>query len=625
MKVQNNIKGFYDGLRPIRRTPVDEWSDKNVILTSENSAEPGPFRTARVPYARAIMQDLSPTSQVTDVVFMKGVQLIATTMALNMVGCYADIDPCGMLYVMPTLDLAKAISIDRFDPMVNNSRSLRKIIKPKRKRDSGNTTLKKSFRGGRINFAGANSAPSLRSRPARVLILDETDAYPLDLSGEGSPISLAEKRQVTYGDKRKTFKLSTPKRKNASVIEFEYEQTDQRKYFLPCPECDAAQHLIFYNIKWEPGKFDTVYYECEHCKHHIKEIYKTQMLDRGEWIPTAPQNINPKKKGYHLNSLYSPLGMLSWSSIVEMYEKALKKPELMITFVNTILGESYAEDEGDAPAWESLYNRACESNAPGLLVSDNIAFLTCGVDVQRDRIEYEVVGWCNGGISYSVDYKVIEGSTAERPTWDALGKVLNHKWTRPDGAQLDIKVMAIDSGYNAPEVYGFCQRNPGGRVIATKGEGLTIPIGQPSQVQVAGTGKKIGAHRVWGVGQDILKTQLYGQFNLTRGENGEVPEGYCFFPAYGANYFKMLTAERWQLTVNKKGFMVYAWTLPAHTRNEALDCRVYARAAASLVGLDRFTAVDFENMRISYRNKPNAGKQQGGGSPLLDGKSFWDE
>lgn len=624
MTKQSNIKGFIDGLRPIKRITVDEWSDKNVMLTSENSAEPGPFRTDRVPYAREIMQDLSPTSPVTDIIAMKGVQLIFTTMGVNTVGCYVDIDPCSIMYVMPTLDLAKAISTDRFTPMVENSRRLRKLIKSARKRDSGNTTLKKSFRGGRINFAGANSAPSLRARPARVLILDETDAYPLDLSGEGSPISLAEKRQVTYGDKRKTFKLSTPKRKNASIIEFEYLQTDQRKYFVPCPDCNAAQHLIFSNLKWEPGKFDTVYYQCEHCGHHIKEIYKTQMLERGKWIATAPQNLNPKKKGYHLNSLYSPLGMLSWSSIADMYEKALLKPELMITFVNTILGESYAEDEGDAPAWEALYNRACESYKPGIVHSENIAFLTCGVDVQRDRIEWEVVGWSFGGVSGSVDYGVIEGSTGDRKTWDKLGLLLNQKWQRPDGAQMEIKVMAVDSGFNAPEVYGFVNRNPGGRVIAIKGEGLQTPIGQPMQTNISVAGKKIGTCRVWGVGQDILKTQLYAQLNLTRGENGEVPEGYCFFPAYSPHYFKMLTAERWVLKVNKRGFMEYVWDLPPHTRNEALDCRVYARAAASLVGLDRFTATDFEKLRTSYGNKPNAGKRQGGGSPLRDGESFWD-
>lgn len=623
MSNTKNIRGFMDGLRPIKRTTVDEWSDANVVLTSENSAEPGPFRTDRVPYARDIMRDLSPTSGVTDIIWMKGVQLIATTTALNTLGCFADIDPCGMMYVMPTLDLAKAISTDRFTPMVDNSRRLRRLFKRSGKRDSGNSILKKSLRGGRINFAGANSAPSLRSRPARVLILDEPDAYPLDLSGEGSPIALAEGRQVTYGDRRKTFKLSTPKRKGTSVIEFEYLQTDQRKYFLPCPHCAAAQHLIFANLKWEPKKFNTVYYECEHCHEPIKEIFKTQMLERGEWIATAPENLNPKKKGYHLNSLYSPLGMLSWAEIVEKYEKALLKPELMITFINTILGETYSDDEGDAPQWEALYNRACESYTPGALISDNVAFITCGVDVQRDRIEYEVVGWCNGAVSYSIDYNVIEGDTADRKTWDKLGLLLNQKWTRPDKAQLDIKLMCVDMGYNAGQVYGFCNRHPGGRVIATQGQSLSIPVGTPAQVQVAIGGKKIGAHRVWGVGQDLLKTQLYGCLNLTRGENGEVPEGYCFFPAYAPHYFKMLTAERWVMKVNKKGFLEYVWELPSHTRNEALDCRVYARAGAHVVGLDRMTPAEIEKMRVSYLTKSNDGKKQGGGSPLLEGESFW--
>lgn len=581
----NVLDGFADGLKPIPLTTVSQWADKNRFLSSESSAEPGPWRTSRTPYLKDILDDLSPNSPVNEVIAMKGVQLGYTEGGLCVVGCYIDIAPCPIMYVMPTLDMSKAISETRIDPMIEMSPSLKKRVNPSRSRDSGNTKFTKRYPGGVLVLSGANSAASLRSRPVKVLVLDEVDAYPLSVDNEGSPIALAEKRTSTFGSKRKIYKLSTPTVQGQSVITTEYDKTDKRKYHVPCPHCDHKQELEFENLKWDEGKYDTVMYYCRSCGAGIEERYKPRMLENGEWVVTAPENKNAYRKGYHINSLYSPLGWLSWAQIAQQWEEAQKDTNLMRVFVNTILGEAYRE-KGEAPPWENLYNRreTYRMNQPPA----EVAFITVGVDVQKDRLELEVVGWCRNKRTYSVDFRVLMGDTSSRPVWDDLAKVVSETWTREDGAEIGMRLMAVDTGYNTQHVYDFCKRFDVTRVIPVKGnESQQVMVAPPRQVDVTASGKKIGRVKVWHVGVSVIKSELYGFLRQEKDENGNIPYGYCHFPQYEPNYFRGLTAEELQMKMNSRGYRVYQW-VKKYDRNEPIDCRVYARAAASVVGLDRF-------------------------------------
>jgi len=47
-------------LRPEPKLRVSEWADEKRVLASVASGEPGPWRTARTPYLREIMDRLSP-------------------------------------------------------------------------------------------------------------------------------------------------------------------------------------------------------------------------------------------------------------------------------------------------------------------------------------------------------------------------------------------------------------------------------------------------------------------------------------------------------------------------------------------------------------------------------------
>ena len=134
---------------------------------------------------------------------------------------------------------------------------------------------------------------------------------------------------------------------------------DQRRYFVPCPHCEHRQWLRFEQLRWEKGQPDTAAYVCESCEAPIAEHHKTGMLEHGEWRALAPEN-GSRTAGFHLSSLYSPVGWRSWRDIAAAWESAVNQQSgssaAIKTFKNTELGETWVE-EGEAPDWQRLLER----------------------------------------------------------------------------------------------------------------------------------------------------------------------------------------------------------------------------------------------------------------------------
>jgi phage terminase large subunit GpA-like protein len=605
-------KGFFDGLRPIRRMTVSEWADEYRYLEASASSEPGLFRTARTPYLKEVQDKLSSFDPAQEIIVMKGAQLGFTEAGNNWLGYIIDVSPAPTLMVMPTDETVKRNSKIRVDPMIEASPRLREKIAAPRSRDGGNTTRQKDFPGGVLIMTGANSAVGLRSMPVARLFLDEVDGYEQNLDGEGSPIDLAKARTRTFA-RKKILMVSTPTIHGLSAIEREFENTDQRYYHVPCPECGGLQKLIWGQIKWEKDDPKTAKYDSVHCGEHIDETNKTEMLASGKWIPKDPSQSSPSKAGYHINSLYSPYGWYSWGDAVQDWLDAQKDVNKLRTFVNTVLGETWKE-KGEAPEWNNIYNRREQydlNRAPR-----DTAFITVGVDVQANRLELEIVAWAKFNRSYSLDYRTIAGDTSKEEVWQGLAAVLDEKFEREDGVQIPVRLMAVDSGYNTQHVYQFCRSQGPGRAIPTKGQdGLSIPFSPPKQVDVTPQGKKVGHVLLYNIGVSILKQELYGWLKLEKAEDGTPPHGYCHFPQYGQDYFKGLTAEELQFKV-VRGFRRYEW-VKTYERNEPLDCRVYARAAAAVIGMDRFQEEHWLAMEKQYESdKPAVKKKRR--------SSYWD-
>ncbi len=608
------------GLAPDPAQTVSEWADRHRMLSSRGAAEPGPYRTSRTPYMRAIMDVLSPGHPARRVIFPKAAQVGATEAGNNWLGFCIHRAPGPFLLVQPTTDLAKRLSQQRIEPLIEESPVLRSLIAPSRARDSGNTVLAKRFPGGVLVIAGANSAVGLRSMPARNVFLDEVDAYPGDLDGEGDPIKLAEARTISFGHRAKLFLASTPTIAGLSRIEREWELSDQRRYHLPCPHCGGLQWLKFERLRWAKGRPDSAVYVCEHCDEPIEERHKTWMMepDNGAcWIATAdPETLAAARRagvvGFHISGLYSPLGWLSWPGIAEQWEAAQGNDAALKTFKNTILGETWQE-RGEAPDWQRLYDRRVSEAVLGR-VPQGALVLTAGADVQRDRIEVDVWGWGRELRSWLVDHIVLEGDTSRAEVWERLDALLGQTWEHASGARMSLARMAIDTGdgLTTDAVYAWVRRAGRGQVIAVKGVGgfdRSMPVDGPTFVEVTEGGRKIRRGvQLWKVAGAVFKAETYRFLRLEQptdealAEGAVWPAGFVHIPRGGvtAEWLKQLTAEQLVTIRDKRrGYQRLEWQ-QTRERNEALDCRVYARAAAWLMGIDRWDDARWQELEAQH-------------------------
>lgn len=316
-------------LAPDPELYVSDWADEHRRLSSKTSAEVGQWQTSRTPYLREIMDALSLTHPATDCYLQKGTQIGGSEAIYNTMGAIIDQSPCPIMLIMPTVDTAKRISRQRLQPMIDETPTLRSKIGERKSRDGSNTILMKDFPGGYLVVAGANSGPGLRSMPVRVLLMDEVDAYPADVDGEGDPCAIAEKRTDTFS-RAKRVACSSPKIKGTSRIERLYQRGTQARFYVPCPHCAHEQYLQWSQIHWEMEQrrehlcsacgsvteFQTetpshcahcevaivrddlhikptddvaeAWYECEACNARIDEHHKTIMLEGGRHIHAAP-------------------------------------------------------------------------------------------------------------------------------------------------------------------------------------------------------------------------------------------------------------------------------------------------------------------------------------------------
>lgn len=593
-------QAWADGIRPDIVLAVSAWADTHRLLPKKSSAEPGPWRTDRTPYLREIMDCFSSTSEVEEVIFMKSAQVGGTEAILNALGCSIDHSPAPAILVQPTVELAKRFSRQRLEPLLTLTPRLLEKVARSRARDSGNTMLSKEYPGGQLIITGANSAVGLRSMPAQYAFLDEIDGYPVDVDGEGSPIELVEARQRTFA-RRKRMKVSTPTISGRSAIESAFEATDQRRFYVPCPDCGEMQPLEFPRLTWSKLGLrpDQAVYECRACMFSIAQHHKTQLLAKGEWRPEKPERVG-KVRGYHINALYAPVGWISWGDIADKFAKNHKNPEKHRVFINTILGETWAE-RGEAPEWEPLYRRR-EDYAIGRVPAGAL-FLTAGVDIQKDRIIYEVVGWGRGRESWSVEYGFFQGDTnnLRDSAWAQLDALLARRFIHAHGAELAVRVLAIDTGYNTSNVYAWSSDYPTSRVVPVDGRSYgAILVGTPTPVVVKLDGRKLkrGA-RLFPVAVNLAKDELYGWLHIDEPITGPLPPGWCHFPKYDEEYFKQLTSEQLVTRRTAKGYLRREWEVLPGRQNHVLDIRVYARAAAALAGLDRLQASDWLQLERS--------------------------
>jgi phage terminase large subunit GpA-like protein len=605
---------------------VSQYAEARRVLPP-GTPFPGPWANARTPYLVEPMDNMSPQSLVQRTVIVKGAQLGFTAAAENVTVYWMDANPAEILFVSATEELLRKWVTKRLEPAIDSCGFRRAISAQndvKQRRRTGDRVFTKEFPGGTLDMASAQAASALRADSKRVLIRDEIDGAPSTLrTGEGSWLDVSFVRTNAWGVRRKVFDFSTPTTFDESAIWPEYLRGDCRKFTVPCPLCGAYQVLVWDGgkngpgIRWttgDGGRVTDVWYQCEHCRGEIRNHDKARMLPLGEWRPTAVSE-SETLRSYHLSSLYSPVGMLSWTEIVEAYLRAQTQIDGMRSFVNLYLGEPFRE-QGQRPNVDRVVDLRSGYKA-GTIPSDEVLFLTMAVDVQQGsarepernpaRIEVEVCGHGAGYRTWSIQYFRIPGRI-DNPfagAWAELQQMAldgAFRFSRGDGRQFAPVVTLIDSGdgTNIDTVYQFASgwRNTfacaGVDALKRKKDRRasddTDERGRANIDRYRMTGQKNDTAVIL-VSTNHYKHLIYRSLAIRAGATGEQPPGFCAFPQdYPHSYFEMLTAEE-----KRQDGSFYC---PSGRRNEALDVRVYNLAAR-----DYYLDMKIAELRAAYQKR----------------------
>lgn len=395
-------------LKPPPKLTISEWADRFRQMSPEASAGTGRWHTDNAPYQREIM-DAIGNPHVRMVVFKSSSQVGKTEVLLNVLGYYIDYNPAPILALQPTVEMGQTFSKDRLAPMIRDTAVLRKKMDAK-SRFSGNTIMQKTFPGGHVTIVGANSPAGLASRPIKIVLADEVDRYPVSAGTEGDPLNLAQTRQTTFWDK-KTVLVSTPTIKGSSRIEKSWLESTMEEWTVPCPECGEYQPMVWANVVFDRERWPRggVQYRCESCGCIAGEYRWKAQGRKGRYAALHPER---EVRGFHLNVLAS--SFCAWAGIVTEFLSAKEaldhgNPELMKVWVNTKLGETW-EERGETADDMALLARREMYTAT---VPAQVLVLTCGIDVQDDRFELELVGWGVGKESWGIRYQMFHMNSSD--------------------------------------------------------------------------------------------------------------------------------------------------------------------------------------------------------------------
>ena len=594
-------------LKPPENLTVSQWADKYRQLSPESSAEPGPWRTTRTPYLKEPMDAFSDPA-VRHIVMVSASQVGKSELENNIIGYIIDQDPGSILFIQPTNTDGKEYSKLRIAPMFRDTPVLRKRVKSPKSRDSGNTIMQKSYPGGILTMTGSTEAHALASKPIRYVIGDERDRWATNAGNEGDPWQLAMARQITFYN-AKSVEVSTPTIKGASAIEDAFYKGTQERWCVACPACGEYHNIVFADIRYE---YDTIVTNNKKT-YHVKEVYyicpecgaisheREMKRQPAKWIAENPSAYENGTRSFWLNTFVSP--WLSWEKIILKYLEAVGSTTQLQVVYNTLFGELW-EDRGGLEDEDTYMARRDQYNAE---LPEGVLVLTCGVDTQDDRLEYEVVGYGLHGETWGIKRGQIMGRPDDPVTWAVLDDIIDHVYRFENGKGLKISMTLVDEGgHFTQDVRLQCRQRIGKKVYCCKGFFGERPYTQPpKQMKIVIRGKFLGTCWQYQIGVDSGKQNIMDNMRV----QSPGPR-YCHFPVnedrgYGHAFFVGLLSEHLVYVSGSKH--PWQWKpIPGHERNEPLDCRNYANACFKILSPD---------MDAIFRRMKNGG--DGDGKPKV--------
>lgn len=566
-----------NGLKPLPKTSVSQWADNHRMLSSGISAEPGKWKTSRAPYQKDIMNAFTEPG-IHRVVVKSSSQIGKSDMMNNVIGRFAHLDPCAIMMIQPTIDMAQDYSKTRIAPMIRDTKVLNNLFYDVKSRDANNTILSKVFPGGRLIMCGANSPAGLASRPIRILLADEVDRFPDSAGTEGDPVDLAAKRMTTFWNSCMGL-FSTPTNEGSSRIDEEYLAGTQEEWQHKCPNC-GEYHLLrhidmtvdYKEIKTPSGKktviVNDVKWRCPHCGFSFSEKEMKQTPQK--YISRNADALKNGIRSFFVNGFTSP--WMTWSRIMREWLEAKGDPEREKVIMNTVFGESYKQK--GAFEDEQIFLRRRESY--GAELPNGVLLLTAAIDTQDNRLEYEVVGWGKEEECWGIRKGIVLGAPNQARTWKEIDSILDKTYHFADGKGLKVVRTFIDSGgHYTSDVYNYCQKNFHKQRFAIKGRGGP---GIPLIYKIAKANNAKAPLILLGV--DDGKQQIMDRLSID--SPGPL---YFHFPqdegikelsnrGYDDLYFKGIISEH-KKVYKRNGVLREVWETTKNVRNEPLDLRNY--------------------------------------------------
>lgn len=579
------------------RRPMSVWAEDTVVLPNSTTRRAGPLRLDVAPYLREVMDAVS-SRQTRHVTLIAPSQSAKTTFVIVVALFFAKQEPSPGLIVEPTLDMANDLSKGRLTPTIDASPELKGLIAPARSRDSNNTILSKAYPGGQMDITGANSPAGLASRPKRWVLFDEVDRYPEEAGSEGDPISIGSARTISYEGSEIIIVVTSPTDEPTQDAEGrwfgsrgwrEYLKGTREVYESQCPECQHWQVIDFDRLTWEvnaEGNIDpeSVHYPCADCQFALKDRDRARMAKR--WRATNP-GAGPEHRSFHLEGMSAAFSR--WTSLAAGFYSKRTDPVELKTFVNTMLGRLWKDRRLDTQkealaARAKRYDGGKDDEEIRFDVPQEVGVLTCGVDVQHDRLEASVWGWGVGQQSWLIDHEILHGDPTQNAVWQRLTDWRQRTWTHELGAEMRLHAVAIDAGDGnmSGHVYRYCATRLGENVFAIKGHG------KPDAPLTPRLPSKAKPGRVYLLGVNGLTERWYRRLSSTT-----VGPGYVHLNHFATEAFvkQLLGMERkYDPKARRRRWMARA----PHV--EAADCANYALGALLLSTRDEELAAEVEGM-----------------------------
>ena len=497
---------------PVEELTVSDWAERYRVLDEKSAGRPGKWDNSLTPYLRGVMNAFNdPTLR--QITFMKASQLGGTEVINNVLAYIVAMAPAPTMIVYPNEKLASSVGRDRIKPMIAGCDELNRRLDG----DSTDDMAALCLRFDRMNLylEGAGSVTNLRSRPVKYVFPDDADLHPVGTFEE------CRQRTTTFPD-GKIFPVGTPGMWGEG-IHAEYLKSDQRFYAVPCPSCLAYQELIWERVKWDGGSHAdpenvrrTAWYECASCRCKIDHSRKQWMTARGVWVAdgegVSVQRETPRAQltknavvetrlftdaegneyrvnvsegrrtshaGFRISTLYSPFK--SWGDVAHGYVAARGMP--LPEWWNGLLGRPW-RTKSDRVEIAQLRSLILPHDKGGYGIGHVPAralFLTTAIDVQRDRVWFQVDWWgAHLAESGLVDCGWV--ASAENDKLACVDALLMRSWPVLPGEGIAANerwkslASCIDSGdgRRTMEVYECVRRNRATRGLrAVKGEGTS--------------------------------------------------------------------------------------------------------------------------------------------------------